>query len=101
MWKKVAFFEVMLYDGLHKENIMKTTTTKLMIRQIIGGVFTMKKWTGWRSCLAVCLAVGNAVDTVFADRGICSRNCECAGNGCIGNDSRAFNVIHEGWQDGD
>ena len=43
----------------------------------------------------------NAVDTVFADRGICSRNCKCTGNGCIGNDCRAFNVIHEGWQDGD
>ena len=56
MWKKVAFLEVMLYDGLHKENIMKTTMTKLIMREIIGGVFTMKKLTGWRSCLAVCLA---------------------------------------------
>ena len=56
MWKKVAFFRVMLYDGLHKENIMKTITTRLSIREIIGGVFAMKKWTGWRSCLAVCLA---------------------------------------------
>ena len=43
MWKKVAFLEVMLYDGLHKENIMKTTMTKLIMREIIGGVFTMKK----------------------------------------------------------
>lgn len=56
MWKKVAFLEVMLYDGLHKENIMKTTMTKLIMREIIGGVFTMKKLTGWRSCLAMCLA---------------------------------------------
>lgn len=56
MWKKVAFFEDMLYHGLHKENIMKTTIVKLIMRQVTGGVFTMKKWTGWRSCLAVCLA---------------------------------------------
>ena len=34
MWKKVAFFELMLYDGLHKENIMKTITTKLMIDKL-------------------------------------------------------------------
>ena len=34
MWKKVAFFSVMLYDGLHKGNIMKTTTTKLMIDRL-------------------------------------------------------------------
>ena len=46
-----------MYDGLHKENIMKTTMTKLIMREIIGGVFTMKKLTGWRSCLAMCLAV--------------------------------------------
>ena len=56
MWKKVAFFEDMLYHGLHKENIMKTTIVKLIMRQVTGGGFTMKKWTGWRSCLAVCLA---------------------------------------------
>ena len=90
MWKKVAFLEVMLYDGLHKENIMKTTMTKLIMREIIGGVFTMKKLTGWRSCLAVCLASALLFAPLLQ-----------TGNGCIGNDCRAFNVIHKGWQDGD
>ena len=98
MWKKVAFLEVMLYDGLHKENIMKTTMTKLIMREIIGGVFTMKKLTGWRSCLAVCLASAMLLAPLLQTEVYAA---ETAGNGCIGNDCRAFNVIHKGWQDGD